>query len=251
MKRCLVEFTKTGSLIYLSHLDLTRLFLRVLRMTELRPSYSQGFNPHPKMSLALPLPLGVHSVCEWLEFETEGDTGDDPLARLNARFPEGVHATRFLEKPAGYPKSLASYVDAASYEILIEGVEDAPKKFEEFFALPRIPLLKERKGRASEVDIRPQMLDHRIVKDMPGRLLASVTLSAGAGNTLNPLRFTEALLRTYPDLQSKSMEGATRGFPKSPILWNLPGTQLCPKAASPARMVTRTAILGADGNPLL
>jgi len=228
MKRYLVEFIKTGPIIYLSHLDLSRLLLRVLRMADLRPAYSQGFNPHPKMSLALPLPLGVHSICEWLEFEAEGSAGEEPLEHLNARFPEGVRATRFLEKPERYPKSLASYVAAASYEILIEGVEGAPEKLEEFFALPQILLLKERKGRVAEVDIRPQMLSHRIVKDMPGRLLCEVTLSASAGNVLNPLRFTEALsarLRSETAPQAGELKFHT--------------------------LVTRTAILGADGSPLL
>jgi hypothetical protein len=242
----LIEFSKTGRLIYISHLDLARLFLRVLRMAGLRPDYSAGFNPHPKMSFALPLSLGFHSVCEYLEIETgqtaaispgpeNGKAGREsaapaalrtqtPAGRLNERLPEGIRVTGFCEKPVCYPKSLASYVHAARYEIMCEGIDDAPARLAAFFAQSSITVRKEKHktGKVTENDIRGAMLDYRVVKDLKGRMLAEVTLLSGGGAVLNPLVFFDAFC---------AHSGQVR------------------EALAP--VVTRQAILGKDGRPLL
>jgi len=215
------EFTKTGDLIYISHLDLGRLFLRVLRMAGLRPAYSQGFNPHPKMSFALPLPLGVHSVCELLEFETFEAFVD--IEKVNARLPAGVRVTSQWEKPCSVPKSMASYVAASNYEFMCENITDAPSRLEDYFSRPGVIVKKfdKKTGKESEKEIRAEMLDYRIVKNMRGRMLAEVTLSAKPGKTLNPLVFFT-------------------GFCEAQGL----------DAGSLAPVITRTAILGSSGKPL-
>ncbi|MDR3365180.1 MAG: TIGR03936 family radical SAM-associated protein [Clostridiales Family XIII bacterium] len=219
------EFTKTGNLVYISHLDLARLFLRALRMSGQRPAYSHGFNPHPKMSFALPLPLGLHSTCELLEFETDaGAEGlDGVMMAVNARLPEGMRVTACFEKPGDIPKSLASYAAASAYEFMCEGVADAPALLASFFAQGSVRVMKKDKktGAKSEKEIRPEMIGCRIVKDIRGRMLAETTLAAAPGQTLNPLVFFGAFC------------GAAG---------------LDPEALSP--IVTRTAILGADGRPL-
>ena len=215
------EFTKTGDIIYISHLDLGRLFLRVLRMSGLRPVYSHGFNPHPKMSFALPLPLGVHSICELLEFET--DAALVGIEKVNERLPEGVRVTSRWEKPESVSKSLASYVTAANYEFMCEGITDAPLLLEVFFKRSSVIAKKydKKAGKESEKEIRAEMLDYRIIKNMRGRMLAEATLSAKPGQTLNPLVFFNAFCMYH-------------GF----------------AAETMAPVITRTAILGADGKPL-
>ena len=58
-----LQFSKEGETKYVSHLDLVRLFTRAFKRAELPLAYSEGFNPHPKMSIGLPLSVGVTS--EW------------------------------------------------------------------------------------------------------------------------------------------------------------------------------------------
>jgi len=225
--KLVLEFTKTGNLINISHLDLSRLFLRVLRMAGLRPVYSQGFNPHPKMSMALPLSLGLHSLCEVLEFETAEAAGKAGTERafgvVNERLPEGIRVTAWREKPETVSKSLASLVKAASYEIMCEGIHDAPELLKLFFASESVAVRKPDKktGAESEKEIRGEMLGYRIVKNMRGRMLAEVTLSALPGHTLNPVVFFDAFC------EASGLE--SRAF--SPV-------------------ITRTAILGAAEKPL-
>ena len=59
-------FQKTGNAVYISHLDLMRLFQRAFKRAELPLTHTQGFNPRPSVSIALPLSVGVESRCELL-----------------------------------------------------------------------------------------------------------------------------------------------------------------------------------------
>ena len=196
------EFSKTGDMIYISHLDLMRLFLRVLRMSGLKPAYSHGFNPHPKISIALPLPIGVLSVCELMEFETdesiEANVSDAYIEKAifsaNQRMPEGIRISKWYKKPEFFSKSLASRVSVAKYEFMCDKIEDAPTKLESFFNQDSIIIKKRDKKSDSEIekDVRKMMLDYRIVKNIVGRMLAEATLSAGPGQTLGPVVFFKA-----------------------------------------------------------
>ncbi|MCL1896308.1 MAG: TIGR03936 family radical SAM-associated protein [Clostridiales bacterium] len=225
--KLIFEFRKTGDLVYISHLDLARLFLRVLRMSRLRPAYSQGFNPHPKLSIVLPLSLGLHSVCELLEFETEMvKTWEEACAAMETvreRLPEGVYVTAWREKPESLRKPLASYVAAASYEFMCDPAPEAPELLKEFFGRDSVIIKKTDKktGKETEKEIREEMKGYRVIKDIQGRLLAEVTLSAAPGKTLNPVVFFDAFC-------------------------NVSG--LDADALTP--VITRTAILGWDGRPL-
>ncbi|MDR1815365.1 MAG: TIGR03936 family radical SAM-associated protein [Clostridiales Family XIII bacterium] len=212
--KLLITFVKTGRMVYISHLDLARAFLRALRTAGLRPAYTQGYSPHPKMGFALPLSLGMHSLCEVLEVEVAvgGRLQAAPtgvLAALQAGLPEGVRVTGVFEKPAKYATSMASYVAAATYEIHCEGVAGAPEKMGAFFAEESVLVSKKRKPvlldsrdkpendngmkeKDDVRDIRALMLSWRVVKDLRGRMLVEVTLAAGAGKLLNPQVFFDA-----------------------------------------------------------
>ena len=61
-------FEKTGNARYISHLDLMRVFQRAFKRAGLPLTHTQGFNPRPSVSIALPLSLGVESRCELLDF---------------------------------------------------------------------------------------------------------------------------------------------------------------------------------------
>jgi radical SAM-linked protein len=84
-------FSKTGLMRYISHLDLMRLFMRAMRRAQLPLKLSQGFSPHPKLSLKRALKLGVESQQEeaviLLNFPV---TPDDFKDRLQKQLPEGI-----------------------------------------------------------------------------------------------------------------------------------------------------------------
>ncbi len=85
-------FEKKGRSVWISHLDLMRLFQRAFKRAGLPLTHTQGFNPRPSVSIALPLSVGVESQCELLDFELEtcDTTTDEIRDRLNARLVDGV-----------------------------------------------------------------------------------------------------------------------------------------------------------------
>ena len=84
-------FTKTGAMIYISHLDLMRLFMRALRRADLPLKITQGFNPHPKLSIKRALKLGVESDNEEATVVLkELIKPEDFKDRLQKQLPEGI-----------------------------------------------------------------------------------------------------------------------------------------------------------------
>ena len=74
MDKMRLRFEKTGRAIYISHLDMMRTMQRVFARAGLELKYSEGFNPHPQISIALPLSVGTGSLCEIMDFRLTSDT---------------------------------------------------------------------------------------------------------------------------------------------------------------------------------
>jgi len=89
-------FEKTGNAVWISHLDLMRLFQRAFKRAGLPLKHTQGFNPRPSVSIALPLSVGVESNCELLDFELDGEMPDllEIQQRLNTALVEGVRVLK-------------------------------------------------------------------------------------------------------------------------------------------------------------
>ena len=87
-----ILFEKSGSAVWMSHLDLMRLFQRAFKRADLPLKHTQGYNPRPSVSIALPLSVGIDSVCELLDFELDGASVscDEITERLNRSLITGV-----------------------------------------------------------------------------------------------------------------------------------------------------------------
>lgn len=128
-----LKFTKDGYAKYTSHLDLLRFFKRAFRKSGIALSYSQGFNPHPKLGFAQPLSLGYGSSCELLEFTTDVPYETDELYNLlKDMMPEGLEIL-WCKELAENIKSLAAIADYAVYEVVIP-YEISEEKLQEFSA---------------------------------------------------------------------------------------------------------------------
>ena len=88
-------FTKEGASIWSSHLDLMRALMRSFRRAGIDLKHSQGFTPHPELSILMPLSVGVESQCEIAEFTlAEGCAlaPEEIVSRLNPVLPSGIRA---------------------------------------------------------------------------------------------------------------------------------------------------------------
>ena len=141
-----VIFGKEGALRFIGHLDVLRTFQKIFRRAGIPMAYSQGFSPHPLMSFALPLGLGLSSEGEYLDAEIEETDPAQLLPRLRAATSADlpVYAVRIL--PDGTGNAMAS-VGRASYrlEIRPEWVEMLRRGAERLLARESIPIEKETK----------------------------------------------------------------------------------------------------------
>ncbi|MFH0980581.1 MAG: TIGR03936 family radical SAM-associated protein [Planctomycetota bacterium] len=99
--RYAVDFAVGGDVRFCSHRDMMRLFARAMARAELPVRFSAGFNPHPKLSLIPPRPVGVASEGDRLVLELTQDLeADELLRRLSATLPRGItllQARRLVE----------------------------------------------------------------------------------------------------------------------------------------------------------
>ena len=104
-------FEKTGNAIWMSHLDLMRVFQRSFKRAGLHLVHSQGYNPRASVSIALPLSLGVESRCELLDFDLEGEQipCQEIKERLNQALVSGVRVLDVYEDGAKIGK--IAYLD--------------------------------------------------------------------------------------------------------------------------------------------
>ena len=89
--RLRLRYGKTGKAKYISHLDLTSVMRRALLRAGVELKYSGGFNPHPYISVALPLPVGCGSVCELMDVGIDARLSSAVSQQeINAALPEGI-----------------------------------------------------------------------------------------------------------------------------------------------------------------
>jgi radical SAM-linked protein len=123
MHRLRLKFSRGEKLKFLSHLDLMRLWERALRRAGIPPAYSEGFSPHPRISLAAPLPVGVTSQAEIMDVFL-----DRPLApslfiqKVTPQLPDGISIIDAIAMNLQAP-SLQSLLRQAEYivEVLAGG----------------------------------------------------------------------------------------------------------------------------------
>ncbi len=100
MDKLRLKFSKTGRAVYISHLDLMRTMQRTFSRAGVALKYSEGFNPHAKISIILPLSVGTASLCEYMDFSLAEDRDLAALpALLNGYMPEGVRVLEAYEAP--------------------------------------------------------------------------------------------------------------------------------------------------------
>ena len=88
-----IKFSKTGSLKFISHLDLQRTMQSSFLRSKLPIYYSEGFNPHPKVVFSPPLSVGVSSLTEFVDVKMlENVSFGEIMEKLNASFPKGLRA---------------------------------------------------------------------------------------------------------------------------------------------------------------
>jgi radical SAM-linked protein len=199
MSKLRLLFVKEAQASYISHLDLIRTFQRAFPRTELEIKHTQGYHPHPIMSIVLPLPVGQSSDCELLDFEvTQESDGAGIAETLNTGMPLGL---RVLECYAASRPIRELTALRADVELEYDGGVPAGgvDALRQLFARDSLVIEKRTKRKdLAEVDIAP-MIQSAILTEADGIIRADVTVQA-QNPGLNPQLLGKAIERYLPEL---------------------------------------------------
>ena len=199
-KKYRMKFIKTRDMIYISHLDVQRLLQRVFRRANIDLSFSQGFNPHPKITYGNALALGVESYGEYVDIEVESDIEINELKdRLNDKLPDGMAFVKLVELVGG-ERNLASSIEFGDYEFLVENMDKIPsqaisERLDYLMGMEKILMKKKnKKGKIVEVDIKPLIRSISLSNYTQDIFTISAVLATGSKQNLNTNIFIPKLL---------------------------------------------------------
>ncbi|MBE6975948.1 MAG: DUF2344 domain-containing protein [Ruminococcaceae bacterium] len=203
-------FEKTGQAVWMSHLDLMRLFQRAFKRAGLLLTHTQGYNPRPSVSIALPLSVGVESHCELLDFDLEGEgvSCEEIKNRLNNALVEGVRVLDVYENE-GKIKNLALLDCVVTLEYDTGIPEGAVEAITSLFTQKSLIVEKKGKNGVTEQDIVPMIRKMGVLRqdDHCIRLKARICCQ---NPTLNPVQLGAAiakyLTQYVPDFVSSCRE---------------------------------------------
>ena len=207
-----MKFKKENDLIYISHLDMMRLFQRAFRRANISVRYSEGFNPHPKFSFATALSIGVSSIGEYMDIELDEEIAiDEFVSRMKDELPNGIEiiqAAYTTEKDA-----LMAIIDWSTYiiEIPLLGTidkDEAEKEINRFIDREEIIIVRQKKQRrgkkkiktTKEVNIRELIKDINILMFENEKMILKTTLRTGSRGNLKPSALVEAI-KNYTDFE--------------------------------------------------
>ena len=197
-----ILFEKKGNAVWISHLDLMRLFQRAFKRAGLNLTHTQGYNPRPSVSIALPLSVGVESNCELLDFELDGDKVANRIVRgkLNDYLVPGIKVIKVYDNGAKI-KHLALLDTIVTLEYDAGVPENGVQKLQELFS--REEVLVEKKTKAGDIVDQNivEMIKAMEVEQTDDQTILLKARICCQNPTLNPAQLHGAILRHMPEMK--------------------------------------------------
>ena len=203
--RCVrVWFKKMGMSRYVSHLDLMRAMTRSVRRAEVPLWYTEGYNPHPYLTFALPLSLGMESLYESMDIRIEGDSSnEDIFDLLKGSMPPGIEILS-VDDPVDDPKTIAFgefdlLFDCENAESLVALIEDMLSKDE---------LIVQKMGKQGRRKVLKdinllEFLNSHSISYSANRVKLTVVFPAGSTTNINPTLLSDEIVkRSEEDITS-------------------------------------------------
>jgi radical SAM family uncharacterized protein/radical SAM-linked protein len=197
--RVRIRFRKEGVMKFLSHLELFRCFHRASLRASLPLSYTAGFNPHPRIAFAPPLPVGYVGEREMADLELASPfTLNELIWRMNRALPEGLEVTAARFIPKGVP-SLNEDADLARFSVdlpsdMISRKERIGKDLEALLEKEELLVERKKKGVAKPKNVRPFIHEASLLEE-GNNLRLDLWLKYTREGSIRPAELMEALFR--------------------------------------------------------
>jgi radical SAM-linked protein len=202
MQRLRIRFSRGEELKYISHLDLLRLWHRALNRAGIRLAYSEGFNPHPRLSLAAPLALGVTSQAELMDIVLEKWSSPHAFTdTVGRQLPAGIEILQTHNIAPALP-SLQSQVVFSEYEVELatkRSREEAEAAIASLLKLEELPWQHQRDTGPRHYDLRKLIDGIRLTDWEPGSVTLGMKLRCDSSGSGRPEQVALALgFKEYP-----------------------------------------------------
>lgn len=201
LARYRLQYGRDERLIYVSHLDLMRFWERAFRRARIPLAYTEGFTPHPRISLAAPLALGISSEEELLDvFLQIMIPIASLLESLKKQIPPGTSLFRVWRLPVEAP-SLQSQTMFADYLVNIQtnkSEEEIEEAIQSFLIKQEIPWQHSRDTGPRHYDLRSLVKELRFISCQKGQCTLRMKLKADATGSGRPEQVALALGFEYP-----------------------------------------------------
>jgi radical SAM-linked protein len=191
-----VRFGRGEEIKYISHLDIMRLWERALTRAGIDVAYSEGFSPHPKLSMAAPLAVGVTAESELLDVHINGQVTPHWFTdALKSQMPPGITLKGVQQVTTMLP-SLQSQVRQADYLVELDsadGPEDITSTIDSLLAEETIPWYHERDTGRREYDLRPLIDSINLLSGDQDRCVLEMRLRCDSGGSGRPEQVARAL----------------------------------------------------------
>ena len=192
MSNYIIKYSRGDEVKYISHLDFVKFIQRAIRRAQLPMLYSQGFNPHPQMAIALPLSVGVTSDCELMRLGLEGDYAENEVKdALNSVLPNGFEI--IYVKNCKDSKIDFSAINRAEYSCKCEIAGKKDFDIEGFLSNDRIFVMKKSKSGIKEADIKPHIHSIELMDTQDDIVTFSMCVDAGNEYNLKPDTVIDAM----------------------------------------------------------
>ena len=187
-----LNYEKTDSVRYISHLDFVRVLNRTVRRSQLPVTYTIGFNPHPVMVVALPLSVGTTSEDEYIDIDFDEKIDENVvMERFNEAFGGGIRVKRV--KCLGDGDLSFKKLNEASYKVIVETKGEVVFDTASFMKLESIVVSKKSKSTIKDVDIKNDIKELKVLNKDGSFIEFFMTLPAGNEYNLKPELVIEAM----------------------------------------------------------
>ena len=205
MFKARMRFAKEGRAKYISHLDLMHTMQRAMARCQMPLWFTEGFNQHAYVSVALPLSTGYSGEYEFLDFNLLSENVPiNAVEALNAVFPEGLRAIEIYPlADGGMPLRDIAW---SKYRITWSFADGVPADFAEnvnkLFAQPTVEIVKRSKRGEKTVNMR-ELMNGFALTEQDGQVVAEVVTAAG-NNNMSPEYLTRAIAQYLPQYEISS-----------------------------------------------
>ena len=192
------QIKKGNEIAFLSHLEYMNVFMSALLRSKLPAAYSEGFNPHLKVSFATALGVGVTSEMEYVDFElAQNIKSNEVMTRLNSHLPKGAEIVR-IRKINGKVPALSAAIDFSRYEVLIDAdFEETLKAAEKFNAAEEINFLRVTPKHTREIEIKKYIAEPLKVSKVDGEILLTFGTKIFLDGTIKPSEVLQVLREEF------------------------------------------------------